>query len=138
MMSDALIVNLDGVLIEVDLSTKFGQFSVDNTDFERLSGWSLKPEGLCKGAVCVPVINSQPLSDGMSIDLIEFSRIVNQNIVVDSHYRVAAFGEQAPSRAGLMKSLDAPNFTLPDIHGKQVSFSDFNRRKRLLLAWSSW
>ena len=106
-MIDALIVNLDGVLIQVDLSTKFGQFSVDKTDFETLSGWSLKPEGLCKGAVCVPVINSQLLSDGMSIDLIEFSRIVNQNIVVD-------------------------------IHGKQVSFSDFNRRKRLLLAWSSW
>ena len=137
-MTDALIVNLDGVLIEVDLSTRFGQFSVDKTDFERLSGWSLKPEGLCKGAVCVPVINSQLLSDGMNIDLIEFSRIVNQNIVVDSQYRVAALGEQAPSRAGLMKSLDAPNFTLPDIHGKQVSFSDFNRRKRLLLAWSSW
>ena len=137
-MTDALIVNLDGVLIEVDLSTRFGQFSVDKTDFERLSGWSLKPEGLCKGAFCVPVINSQLLSDGINIDLIEFSRIVNQNIVVDSQYRVAALGEQAPSRAGLMKSLDAPNFTLPDIHGKQVSFSDFNRRKRLLLAWSSW
>ena len=137
-MSDALIVNLDGVLSEVDISTSFGQFSVDKTGFERLSGWSLKPEGLCKGAVCIPVNNSQLLSDGMNIDLVEFSRIVNQNIVVDSQYRVAAVGEQAPSRAGSMKSLDAPNFTLPNIHGKQVSFSDFNRRKRLLLAWSSW
>ena len=137
-MSNALIVNLDGVLSEVDISTSFGRFSVDKNDFERLSGWSLKPEGLCKGAVCVPVKNSQLLSDGMNIDLLEFSRMVNQNIIVDSQYRVAAFGEQAPSRAESMKSLDAPNFTLPDIHGKQVSFTDFNRRKRLLLAWSSW
>ncbi len=137
-MSNALIVNLDGVLSEVDISTSFGRFSVDKNDFERLSGWSLEPEGLCKGAVCVPVKNSQLLSDGMNIDLLEFSRMVNQNIIVDSQYRVAAFGEQALSRAESMKSLDAPNFTLPDIHGKQVSFSDFNRRKRLLLAWSSW
>ena len=137
-MSNALIVNLDGVLSEVDISTSFGRFSVDKNDFERLSGWNLKPEGLCKGAVCVPVKNSQLLSDGMNIDLLEFSRMVNQNIIVDSQYRVAAFGEQALSRAESMKSLDAPNFTLPDIHGKQVSFSDFNRRKRLLLAWSSW
>ena len=137
-MSNALIVNLDGVLSEVDISTSFSQFSVDKNDFERLSGWSLKPAGLCKGEVCVPVKNSRLLSDGMNIDLVEFSRIVNQNIIVDSQYRAAAFGEQAPSRAESMKSLDAPNFTLPDIHGKQVSFSDFNRRKRLLLAWSSW
>ena len=83
-MSDALIVNLDGVLSEVDISTSFGQFSVDKTGFERLSGWSLKPEGLCKGAVCIPVNNSQLLSDGMHIDLVEFSRIGNQNIVFDS------------------------------------------------------
>ena len=133
-----MLVTADGRVSSLDALQKSGRVSLALTDFERLSGWSLKPEGLCKGAVCVPVINSQLLSDGMSIDLIEFSRIVNQNIVVDSQYRVAAFGEQAPSRAGLMKSLDAPNFTLPDIHGKQVSFSDFNRRKRLLLAWSSW
>ena len=133
-----MLVTADGRVSSLDALQKSGRVSLALTDFERLSGWSLKPEGLCKGAVCVPVINSQLLSDGMSIDLIEFSRIVNQNIVVDSQYRVAAFGEQAPSRAGLMESLDAPNFTLPDIHGKQVSFSDFNRRKRLLLAWSSW
>ena len=133
-----MLVTADGRVSSLDALQKSGRVSLALTDFERLSGWSLKPEGLCKGAVCVPVINSQLLSDGMSIDLIEFSRIVNQNIVVDSQYRVAAFGEQAPSRAGLMKSLDAPNFTLPDIHGKQVSFTDFNRRKRLLLAWSSW
>ena len=137
-MVDALIVNPDGVLSEVDLSTKFGQFSIDKTDFERLSGWSLKPEGLCKGAVCVPVKNPRELTDGTNIDLVEFARVVNQNIVVDNQHRVAAFGEHAPIRAESMDSLNAPNFMLPDIHGKQVSFSDFNRRKRLLLAWSSW
>ena len=133
-----MLVTADGRVSSLDALQKSGRVSLALTDFERLSGWSLKPEGLCKGAVCVPVKNSQLLSDGMNIDLLEFSRMVNQNIIVDSQYRVAAFGEQAPSRAESMKSLDAPNFTLPDIHGKQVSFSDFNRRKRLLLAWSSW
>ena len=137
-MVDALIVNLDGSLSEVDLSTKIGQFAIDKTDFERLSGWSLQPQGLCRGAICVPVKNSQQLTDGISIDLVEFARVANQNIVVDNQHRVAALGEQAAGRAESMRSLAAPNFTLPDIHGKQVSFSDFNRRKRLLLAWSSW
>ena len=137
-MVDALIVNLDGVLSEVDLSSNFGEFSIDRTDFEKLTGWSLKTQGLCRGAICVPVKSSRELTDGTNVDLVEFARVVNQNIVVDNQHRVAAFGEQAPIRAESMNSLNAPNFMLPDIHGKQVSFSDFNRRKRLLLAWSSW
>jgi peroxiredoxin len=37
-----------------------------------------------------------------------------------------------------MATLDAPNFTLPDINGKMVSLSDFAKRKKLILAWSSW
>jgi peroxiredoxin len=49
-----------------------------------------------------------------------------------------AMGEQASSRSASMATLDAPNFTLPDINGKMVSLSDFAKRKKLILAWSSW
>ena len=32
----------------------------------------------------------------------------------------------------------APNFTLPDINGKQHSLADFKGKKILLITWASW
>ena len=97
-----------------------------------------RSQGLCINEVCVPVRDSIRLTDSTSIDLVEFARVTGQNIVVDRQRQVAALGELAESRGESMSSLVAPDFRLPDIHGRQVTFSDFNRRKRLLLAWSSW
>ena len=136
-MTTALILG-DAGEVQVIASSNFGEFGVDAVGFGSLTGWELKPAGLCKGDRCVPVRNPQALSDGESIDIAEFARITNRNILIDSGRKVVALGDQATSRAQSMATLDAPNFTLPDINGKLVSFYDYNRRKRLLLAWSSW
>ena len=137
-VANDLLINADGVSSLVTVSRKFGEFSVAKEDFEGALGWNLKAEGLCKGTVCIPARVLAGLTNGIEIDLVEFARVTNQNIVVDQERKIAALGEHANTRSEAMTTLDAPDFTLPDIHGKQVSFSDFNRRKRLLLAWSSW
>jgi hypothetical protein len=111
---------------------------VNANDFARATGWTLKPEGLCKGEVCVPVRDTSAMSDGTAIDVAEFARVTGRNMVIDASRNVVAIGEQASSRAALMATLDAPNFTLPDINGNLVSLSDFANRKKLILAWSSW
>ena len=116
----------------------FGDLGVSANDFERATGWTLKVEGLCKDEICVPVRNSAALSDGVSIDVAEFARVTGRKTVIDSARNVVAMGEQASNRAASMATLDAPNFTLPDINGKPVSLSDFDKRKKLILAWSSW
>jgi hypothetical protein len=138
MESSSLVVRSDGGASAVTIDRKFGEFSILVSDFEDVTGWVLKPEGLCKDATCMPVFKYEVLTDGLSIDLVEFARLTNQNVVIDTKFGVAALGESASNRGAIMHSLDAPDFTLPDIYGKQLSFSDFNRRKRLLLAWSSW
>ena len=137
-MNQGRVVNQEGETTVVDVASNFGEFAVSLADFARATGWQLKPEGLCIDEICVPVREANRLTDGASIDLVEFARVTKQNIVFDRQRQVAALGERADSRGDSMSSLLAPDFKLPDIHGRQVSFSDFNRRKRLLLAWSSW
>ena len=133
-----LVIDAEGTKSSAHVSSQFGSFSLALHDFETITGWVLKPEGLCKGDICFPVRNVDELSDGVNIDLAVFAKLTNQSLLFDREYEVAALGELAPARAKSMSTLNAPDFRLPDIHGKQVSFSDFNRRKRLLLAWSSW
>ena len=137
-MNQGRVVNQEGETTVVDVASNFGEFAVSLADFARATGWQLKPEGLCIDEICVPIHEANRLTDGASIDLVEFARVTKQNIVFDRQRQVAALGERADSRGDSMSSLLAPDFKLPDIHGRQVSFSDFNRRKRLLLAWSSW
>ena len=137
-MTVGQIISIDGQVTVVELSEQSGKVSVSNLVLEQATGWSLKPEGLCRDQVCVPVRNVEALSQDNQIDLAEFARLVSQNIVIDAQRKVVALGEQAQIRGNEMATLEAPDFTLPDIHGRQVSFSDYNRRKRLLLAWSSW
>ena len=137
-MTVGQIISIDGQVTAVDLSEQSGKVSVSNLVLEQATGWSLKSEGLCRDQVCVPVRNVQALIKDDQVDLAEFARLVQQNIVIDTQRKVVALGERAQIRGTERATLEAPDFTLPDIHGQQVSFSDYNRRKRLLLAWSSW
>ena len=116
----------------------FGELGVSSDGFARATGWTLKAEGLCKGEICVPVRDTAAMSNGAAIDVAEFARVTGRNMVIDASRNVVAMGEQASIRAAAMATLDAPNFTLPDINGNLVSLSDFANRKKLILAWSSW
>ena len=137
-MTVGRVINVAGEVTTAELSEQSGEFSISNSVLEQATGWSLKPEGLCRDQVCVLVRNAAALSKDDQINLAEFARLMKLNILIDAQRKIVALGEQAENRSASMSTLDAPDFTLPDIHGRQVSFSDYNRRKRLLLAWSSW
>jgi hypothetical protein len=112
------------------------------TDLEPALDWTLKPEGLCRGDVCVPV-RDRTLVAGANVDIASVATLLGQPIVVDAARGVAAIGAAAHTRVEQMATLDAPDFSLPrvsngDDDGTMVSLHDFDRRKVLLLAWSSW
>ena len=137
-MTVGLVIDQNGETASVEVASNFGEFAISLDDFADITGWQLKPEGLCIAENCVPVRDAKTLTNHTHIDLVEFARVTNQNIVVDQQRKVVALAEHADARSEAMTTLEAPDFTLPDIHGRQVSFSDYNKRKRLLLAWSSW
>lgn len=105
-----------------------------------VSGWELRPEGLCRGDVCVPVPPSKAetlVADG-KINLAALWDHMGMPIAQSADGDVWALGEGAENRAAELRSLEAPDFTLPDLAGVQHSLSDHRGKKVLLATWASW
>lgn len=133
----ATVIN-DTEHIEVD-ATLGSRWLMAGDAFESLTGWTLKPEGMCRGDICAPIYHrDKVLSPDGLIDLQHAAGVIGMTAVVDTDRGVAALCASAPARAEDMVSLRAPDFTLPTLDGTPVHLHDFDRRKVLLLAWSSW
>jgi hypothetical protein len=101
-------------------------------------GWELKPQGLCKDDRCVPVRGRAALVTDAGIDLAEFATLLSRPLAIDVDERVACLGASALDRSAQLASLDAPDFTLPDLNGRMHALSDYRGKKVLLVAYASW
>lgn len=110
------------------------------SELEQLTGWKLAPEGLCKGAVCVPLGASRRagLTAGDALHVSALWRDLDRPILYDAAHTTWILGEAASDRARDLATLEAPDFTLPDIEGKLHSLSDYRGHKVLLATWASW
>jgi hypothetical protein len=102
------------------------------------TGWKLEPQGLCRGEVCVAVRERAALADASGIDLAAFARAVDRPLALDVAERAAALGTAAAERSARMATLEAPDFTLPDLGGRLHSLSEHRGKKVLLIAYASW
>lgn len=104
------------------------------------TGWSLRPEGLCRGDVCVPVPRDreQTFVRNGNVNLAAFWDHLGMPAAHSHGGDVWALGEAADSRAASLRSLQAPDFTLPDLNGTAHSLSDYRGKKVLLATWASW
>ena len=59
-------------------------------------------------------------------------------VVVDLDERAAYLGVPASVRARALASLEAPDFTLPDLDGRLHTLSAQRGKKVLLVAYASW
>lgn len=59
-------------------------------------------------------------------------------VAVDLEEGAAYLGVPALERARRLASLQAPDFTLPDLDGRLHSLSDHRGRKVFLVAYASW
>ena len=105
------------------------------TDMQAATGWKLETAGLCRGDACVRVDNAWCDADGR-IDLMAFARHMGQPVTRDDN--VVAFGESVNVRNAALFSLEAPDFSLPDLDGVMHSLSDYRGKKVFLHSWGSY
>jgi peroxiredoxin len=89
-------------------------------------GWELKPEGLCSGETCVPLL-------GRSV-----TQALGLLVVHDEAAGVAALAPSAETHHRDAADNKAPRLDLQDVDGNLVSFDDFSGHKRVLVTWASW
>jgi hypothetical protein len=102
-------------------------------DAESATGWTLKPEGMCRDDLCVPM----PVRDGR-IDVAAFWTRLGQPVVHDAARETWVLGAGAEQRNQALAGLIAPDFTLPDLAGVPHTLSALRGKKVFLCTWASW
>jgi hypothetical protein len=109
-------------------------------ELESATGWSSRPEGLCRGSVCVPIPpgRERELLRGEQVDAAALWRHLGQPLVHSADGSAWVLGTAAADRAAALRSLQAPDFALPDRTGRQHALSEHRGTKVLLVSWASW
>ncbi len=118
---------------------------LDAPGIEAATGWQWKPEGLCQGDLCMPLTpaaRAQWVRDlpgqASALNLAAMWRHSGQPVVHDAAGRTWVLGTGAAQRRAALETLEAPDFTLPDLAGVQHSLANYRGRKVFLATWSSW
>lgn len=120
-----------------------GQLWITTTDLKQATRFELKPQGVCRDVLCFPLPKSREKDflhkeAGKSwFNLTAFADLVHQPVAHDTGSSAWYFGLRSDQRQ-VLSSLQAPDFTLPDMEGKMHSLSDFRGKKVLLVTWASW
>ena len=113
---------------------------LSEAELENATGWSSRREGLCRGGVCVPIPPGRErdfLRDGQ-VDAAAVWRHLGKPVAHSRDAGIWVLGEAATERTSALRSLEAPDFTLPDLSARMHSLSDHRGKKVLLVSWASW
>lgn len=105
---------------------------VDRETFRDRTGWEVKPEGACRGDVCVPL----PDQEGEWLQLDMLSQRLGMPVLHDETAGVWCLGPESFGRA--LQTAVAPDLCLPDWRGRNFELASLRGSKVLLLAWASW
>ncbi len=107
------------------------KLGISAEEFERGTGWAMKPEGACKDDRCVPV----PDADGR-FDARAVAERLRMPIVDDAERGLWCIGPEAG--APPLASARAPDLVLEDWRGDRFALSSLRGLKVLMVAWASW
>jgi hypothetical protein len=108
---------------------------VDPHTFEDGTGWAVKPEGACKGDLCVP-LPDEVRRDGQ-LDVTVLAGRLGMPVERDERHDLIALGPSTVAGRAL-ETAEAPELELPDLDGNPFRLSSLHGKKVLLVAWASW
>lgn len=96
-----------------------------------MTGWEIKPEGACRGDVCIPL----PGGASGTVDLREVGPVLRMPVV---HDEVAGLWALGPQAGATLSDATAPDITLPDWRGGEFTLGSLRGRKVAVIAWAPW
>lgn len=100
-------------------------------EFEAGTGWQIKPEGACKGDVCIPL----PEHDGETLDVHKVAGAMHLPVVQEGEY--LALGPESIGGKALVTAA-APEMILPDLAGNPFKLSSLKGQKIIVYAWAPY
>lgn len=104
-------------------------------EFETGTGWSLKPQGACRGDVCVP-LPAESVRDG-EVDVAAVAARLGMPVVADVDAGLWALGPETLSGRAL-PSAEAPELVLPDLDGHEFRLSSLRGQKVVIVSWAPY
>jgi hypothetical protein len=104
-------------------------------EFARSTGWELKPEGACRGEVCIPLPKSARRGDGR-VNVPEVADALGMALVASDAHALWALGPVSGGRA--LTTAVVPEITLPDRDGNPFRLGSLKGTKVFMCAWASW
>jgi hypothetical protein len=111
---------------------------LDATTLRDVTGWELKPEGLCRDDVCVPTRGRADVHVDGRVDLRVVTELLGRPLAIDADTAVAAIGESAATRAAQLAEGRIDDVVLHDVDGRPFSWPALGRKKKVLVTWASW
>lgn len=101
--------------------------------FEAGTGWQFKPEGACKGDVCIP-LNPPP---EQTVDAADLAERMGLPLVAEAQHGLWALGPESIGGRALTTA-QAPDLRLPDLAGREFRLSSLLGQKVLVYAWAPY
>jgi len=133
-----LEVLVDSGVCEIDGSIDGEAVVVSPEALKAALGWQLKPEGLCKDDICMPVHDRASIVHADGVDLVAVARLIGSETLIDPDSSIVAVSVPAQSRHQALVGRQAADFTLPDLDGNLHSLNEYAGQRRLLVAFATW
>lgn len=106
----------------------------NRTSFEQGTGWALRPEGACRGELCVPLPDGALRGEDVDVD-----RVAAQlGMPIVRHSGALASLGPATTGGNALATAQAPELILPDLEGHDFDLASLRGQKVVVVAWSPY